>query len=383
MYPHNHHSGGKRSYAIAPTDEQDDLNSASELTQFYNFLQEQIKQLASHLSLTEVWLAFCSTPHRNSTRILQYCSQTHTFSWLPTQVLEAYQVCDTTSPVFQVTEISVSAEEQHLKTYICFYDLHSTGFLLLKTTASLSPIQRYCIEQQTHLIQQKLDVTWQQERHQEQIQILEQTIHRVEHQLRNPLALIQLYADVLAKELSSENFGEQAKQICKAVHRIQNQLTQVVQYSQSSNLKLETHSLDTLFSEVIEEFHPLAAKKSIQFHCNGVSVMIRADRWQLKEALTNVMENALHFSPTGETIICQWQVFHSEIFMEICDKGPGFSAPDLKNVFKPFYSRRPGGTGLGLTIAQKIVLGHQGCLWAENLPAGGARLCIVLPRTLR
>lgn len=52
----------------------------------------------------------------------------------------------------------------------------------------------------------------------------------------------------------------------------------------------------------------------------------------------------------------------------------------MQKIFNPFYSRRDGGTGLGLTIAKKIVLDHSGNLWAENAPQGGAVFSIILPR---
>jgi signal transduction histidine kinase len=58
------------------------------------------------------------------------------------------------------------------------------------------------------------------------------------------------------------------------------------------------------------------------------------------------------------------------------------SQQDLENLFTPFYSKRPGGTGLGLAIAKKIILDHQGSLWAQNLPVGGAQFSMSLPRSI-
>ena len=73
-------------------------------------------------------------------------------------------------------------------------------------------------------------------------------------------------------------------------------------------------------------------------------------------------------------------MFKEEVFIQVSDEGKGIPPEDLRNIFNPFYSRRSGGTGLGLTIAKKIVLDHQGNLWAKNNPEGGAEFCLILPK---
>jgi signal transduction histidine kinase len=93
-----------------------------------------------------------------------------------------------------------------------------------------------------------------------------------------------------------------------------------------------------------------------------------------------LLSNAVYFSPISGTISCHWQIFEQEILINISDEGSGLSPDDLQKIFSPFYSRRSGGTGLGLTIAKKIVLEHQGKLWAQNSRAGGARFSLILPQ---
>jgi signal transduction histidine kinase len=109
-------------------------------------------------------------------------------------------------------------------------------------------------------------------------------------------------------------------------------------------------------------------------------MFINVDAWQFKQVLDNLISNAIHFSPKSSQIDCTWDVSESEILIEICDRGVGLSEDDLENFCQPFYSRRPGGTGLGLSIAQKVIHAHNGRLWAGNLPAGGAKVSIALPR---
>lgn len=85
------------------------------------------------------------------------------------------------------------------------------------------------------------------------------------------------------------------------------------------------------------------------------------DSLQVKQVFNNLLSNAIHFSPIGSTIAINWQVFHSEVTISIADQGTGLSQTDLQNLFTPFYSRRPKGTGLELTIAQEVIV-HKGKL---------------------
>ncbi len=401
---------GIRSCAIAPTShyQYDGLPGLSEL---YPFLQEQLQQTADYFSATQVWLGVYSalsspddTHHQHDThhqpchapRILHYCHKTGSYAWLSTQENQhVYQYFNQPFPLLKGVELTVCGLDDGDRngdfrdhhgghhTYLCAYGVNPTQFLLITTQKPFSSLQVHCFEQYAQLIQQRLESAQQRQHYAHRIQLLEQTIHRVEHQLRNPLELICLYVDVLNQQLAVESFGEQLQQISKAAHTIRHQLSRIKGYSQSSRLQSEQCQLDRLMTEVVESLHPLAAQKSVQIECSGATVEITVDPWQFKEALTNLVSNAVYFSPPGETISCRWRVFSRETVIEICDKGSGFSPQDLKKAFTPFYSRRPGGTGLGLTLARKIVLDHQGSLWADNLPTGGACLSIVLPRSLQ
>ncbi|MGH7999722.1 MAG: sensor histidine kinase, partial [Brasilonema sp.] len=125
---------------------------------------------------------------------------------------------------------------------------------------------------------------------------------------------------------------------------------------------------------------PCIDRKQLKICIPDTSTSLAIDRLQMKQVFDNILSNAVHFSPDFGTITCSWQIFQSEVFIKISDEGPGLSQEDIKKIFTPFYSRRPGGTGLGLTIAKKIVLDHQGSLWAQSLPQGGAQFCLILPR---
>jgi signal transduction histidine kinase len=405
-------SPGSRSRAIAPASHHQ-CDGSLGLSELYPFFQEQLLHTVEYLAATQVWLGVYGTLNPLDTvnqptsapstyqsgyapRILHYCGKTDSYAWLTAQDNQhIYQYFNQTFPFMrgiELTDYGLNGGDRNRETwnhdvgkhtYLCAYGLNPTQFLLIQTKEPLSSLQTHCFEQYARLIQQHVKSAHQHQHHTHKIQLLEQTIHRVEHQLRNPLELICLYANVLNQQLAVDPFGEQLQQISKAAHTIRHHLSRIKGYSQSSRLQSEPCQLNRLMTEVVESLHPLATEKAIQIECTGPAVEITVDPWQFKEALTNLVSNALYFSPPGEPISCRWRVFSRETVIEICDKGSGFSPQDLKKAFTPFYSRRPGGTGLGLTLARKIVLDHQGSLWADNLPTGGACLSIVLPRNVQ
>lgn len=372
--------------AIAPmNDFNEDPHASQNTTCLIQAFQDQTVHTVTHLSATHIWIsAFLCQPFQpqpsSSAQILHYCRQTQSFSWeLSNPIAHLFESKDRDSSLLPPMQV-VKLQE---KTYICAYTANPIQYVLVKTDSCLSSIQEYCFKQYAQYIKQCIEAAQQQNHYNNRIQILEETVHRIDHQIRNPLELICLYADVLSQQCLADSHQNQIHEISRAAATIRQALGRIKSYCQSPNLKTELHQIDLLFAEVIEDLESTALNKSVRIQCQGDRAELAVDRWQLKEALTNLLSNAIYYSPAGETITCRWQVFRTEVFIEICDKGPGFSSEDLKNIFKPFYSRRSGGTGLGMTIARKIILDHQGSMWVTNMTEGGARLCIALPRHLQ
>jgi signal transduction histidine kinase len=215
---------------------------------------------------------------------------------------------------------------------------------------------------------------------QREISALSEALGRTEHQLRNPLALINLYAENLRLALPAGYLQEQAMFIRQTVDELSSQLTNLIYYGQKARLEIKQHDLLKILAESIQGLQPCLEQKELQLHYPEQSVYVQVDAWQMKQVFDNLLTNAVYFSPQGGIINCNLYVYSNEILVEICDHGSGISEADLKQIFKPYYSRRLGGTGLGLTIAQKIIHDHKGSLWVENIPGGGAQFSFTLPR---
>jgi signal transduction histidine kinase len=107
----------------------------------------------------------------------------------------------------------------------------------------------------------------------------------------------------------------------------------------------------------------------------------------MHDALRNLMENAVNYSPEGGRIQLSARVEGERVLLTVADDGPGVPEADLERVFERFYrvdksrTRDPGGTGLGLSIVRHLVELHGGRVRAENRRAGGAVFTIALPHS--
>lgn len=109
----------------------------------------------------------------------------------------------------------------------------------------------------------------------------------------------------------------------------------------------------------------------------GLNVL--ADREGLRHVFFNLMLNAIEAMPNGGEVRCSAKVTRNEVIIRIDDNGPGI-AGDPEACFEPFYTTKVHGTGLGLTVCQKIVAAHGGKIFLRNRPRGGCRATVVLPR---
>lgn len=287
------------------------------------------------------------------------------------------------SPEINPTSNQYSHRGYTHKGYICpigYRDCKPEYLLVLASEPLSAALQENLIK--CALILTKYSELYHSFHHQNtETQLLEHIVHRVGHQLRNPLSLIALYAENLYLGTSSSGIQEQATVIRETVQDLLSNLTDLIYCGKSSQLQVTLQDLRALVAESVQGLLPWIEQKQLKIVYPSTSVMLKVDRLQMKQVFDNLLSNAVHFSSDSSTIEIDWRSFQGEVLIQVTDQGQGLSQDDLRKIFTPFYSRRSGGTGLGLTIAKKIVLDHQGSLWAQNMPEGGARFSFTLPRS--
>jgi signal transduction histidine kinase len=282
-------------------------------------------------------------------------------------------------PILKISELSV-ADTYHA--YVCCIgeqSLLGAEYIFICTGEILSPQQRKLLLGNAQILSHYLVMYKERSRHLAEITALSEALGCAEHQLRNPLALINLYAENLRLNLPDGCWRQQAQIISQTVDELGAKLTDLLYQGQQASLQIKQHNLQTIVAQSITALQPWLEQKNIQIHYPDKPVNVTVDSWQMKQVFDNLLTNAVHFSPENGTVICNWHIYNHEVLVEICDHGSGISESELKLIFTPYYSRRLGGTGLGLAIAQKIILAHQGNLWAENIPEGGAQFSFTLP----
>jgi signal transduction histidine kinase len=108
-----------------------------------------------------------------------------------------------------------------------------------------------------------------------------------------------------------------------------------------------------------------------------------ADAGQVHQALVNLVLNGMQVMPSGGVLTVETGRAGTNVEIRVRDRGPGISKGDEEKIFEPFYTTRPGGTGLGLAMSRRIAVAHRGSLSAENAPGGGAIFRLRLPAASR
>lgn len=347
-----------------------------------------LEQIGAQLPVVAAWIVYQDSDTQKRQLVAYYPDERQgNYAELPKFFAEVGW--EDSLPALKLSEITKCAKSASAdaacsyNTYVCPLSeqkAKEVGYLLLWSKNPLSSLQQQGVEKQAQLLSHYLVMSRECSRQKAEIQLLEQVLGRTEHQLRNPLALISLYAENLCLGLPSGCLQEQAGIVRETVNELIENLTDLVYCGQQAKLQVAPYELRKTLAESIQGLQPWLEEKQLHIRYPEKPVTLAGDRWQMKQVFDNLLSNAVHFSPPGGMITCNWQVFQSEVIVEVSDCGSGLSEEDLKQVFTPFYSKRPGGTGLGLAIAKKIILDHRGTIWVENLPSGGAQFSFTLPR---
>jgi two-component system, OmpR family, phosphate regulon sensor histidine kinase PhoR len=220
-------------------------------------------------------------------------------------------------------------------------------------------------------------------------------VANVSHELRTPLTSIRGFAETLLEgALEDKKNNRRFVEIIKS-HAIRlsditmDLLTLATLESESFKLNYELIELHGLCSEVVESIRPIAQSKQQEIAIRIAENLppLRADRGRLRQVLTNLLDNAVKFTPEEGRVSLEVALAAqgAGVTVSVKDNGIGIPPYDLPRIFERFYrvdkarSREQGGTGLGLAIVKHIVEAHQGGIEVRSALGKGSEFCFTLP----
>lgn len=205
----------------------------------------------------------------------------------------------------------------------------------------------------------------------------------IAHEFRNPMGVIAGYAKLLSKSFEdSDNRKEIALGILKEIEEMNIVMEDLLQFSKPGLLKKTDINLTGTITDMLKGFGDEAAC-NIDFSC-GDDIVIKADETLLKQALKNLIRNALdagdHALKKVWINIEKGSFSGKEgVFIFIKDNGKGIPESDINKIFMPFYTTKERGAGIGLALVQKIAMGHGGNVSVESREGEGSTFRFFLP----
>lgn len=214
----------------------------------------------------------------------------------------------------------------------------------------------------------------------------------IAHNLRTPLTAIRVAASNLqATWLSDSDRREQSDLILAEVERLHRLFQNILEMARIDSGAIAAERRWVHPSEIVEAARD-QVELALRHHDLTVHVesddLVQLDPLLTASALAHVLENAAQYSPSTSGISVTAQAAPGGLTMSVSDHGRGIAPDDLPHLFERFYrgaesSRRHGGTGMGLSIAQGLLAAEDGRIFVENCPEGGARFTIVIPAPVK
>ena len=229
------------------------------------------------------------------------------------------------------------------------------------------------------------------ERSRNQIDDLTSLFSALAHEIKNPLSVIHMNLDLLAEDLA-EMSTPQARRAAERVDMVQQQcarletlLKDFTKFIRLNKLTLRAGNLNEQVGQVLDLFHAQAKRQKIElvrYFDNELPSMLLAPQ-MMQAALTNLVKNALEAMPEGGQLVARTRPTLRGIALDLIDTGCGMNDETLLKMFNTFYTNKPGGTGLGLPTAKKIIEAHGGVINVQSAVGRGTQFTIEFPTPKR
>jgi len=202
------------------------------------------------------------------------------------------------------------------------------------------------------------------------------------HEIRNPLAGIAGVIDIIGRDLPATSPARAVvKDVRQEIARINRIVTDLLQAARPHPPQVRKSDLNTTVEHAVMLGRQQALAKSVEItlHKDASLPEVEHDSDQIHQVLLNLLLNALQaIGPDGSVSVFVKQMGEM-VAVEVSDNGRGIPAEDLPNIFRPFYTTKGEGTGLGLSLARRIVEDHHGRIEVTSGVGSGTTMAVILP----
>jgi signal transduction histidine kinase len=213
-----------------------------------------------------------------------------------------------------------------------------------------------------------------------QLRRLQSVGAKVAHELKNPLASIKGLCQLVARTPESERTQDRLSVVASEISRMETILNEYLSFSRPlEDLRPEMLDVTAIARDVLDVLAGRADQAGVAMTLDGGIAKVHGDGRRLKEALINLVSNAIEATPNGGTVALRLRYGGSAVVIEVRDSGRGIAPEDLDRIGTSFFTTRPNGTGLGVVLAQGVINQHGGTLTYASSLGHGTTATIMLP----
>jgi two-component system sensor histidine kinase HydH len=248
---------------------------------------------------------------------------------------------------------------------IVLFSLLAAGWILSLT------LYRFTLREE----QRKLDMA-----HRESLARLGEMSAMLAHEIRNPLAGIKGYAQIIGKKPQDDRNDGFAQLIVEESQRLETLVNDLLAFARSNEIAMITVDLCEVLAYCAALLQHEAEELNVKIICNFANaILINGSRDRISQVLLNLGKNAIQAMPDGGSLRITASVVGKKVIICVSDDGQGISQEDLSRIFEPFYTTKAKGTGLGLALCKKIVEEHKGKITVHSAVGQGTSVSITIP----
>lgn len=207
------------------------------------------------------------------------------------------------------------------------------------------------------------------------------------HEIKNHLNTLSLNLQLLAEDFQDPQ-NQRERRASSRLQKLQGECQRLVdlsndflRFARMKDLDLRPGDLCQVVEEMVDFFTPTARAANIEIktYLSADLPPVLVNKEMLQQALLNLMLNAEQAMPEGGELILQAAPVGEQVALHVIDTGKGMKPETLAKVFEPFFSTKPGGSGLGLPTTKRIIEAHHGSITAQSEPGKGTQFTLLLP----